>query len=585
MNIFKLFRDVFLVLNHKEKLYFSGMILLFLLLGIVELLGVSSIAPFVSIVISEGQIPEDNFYFELIKDIFNNPDNKEIIVITGVITLIAITSSNLFRALSLYLSNRFEWDLQFSSTNLVLSKVLNLDYQDLLETNSAVFSRDIINETLNFTNGLINPLLKFLSSLSICIFIASFLVYFNPIVAFGSFIIFICIYGLIMYIVQPIAYKQGVIRQEAEKYRFKLVNEALSSFKLFYTTDIKKLFLQEYKMHTKKFANSQEKGVLVRVMPRQLLEIIIYSLIIGSIILLISQEYEIAEILSVAALFTFAAVRLLPASSGLYQSFSAMTYYSKVIEGLSKYFLDTESLTRNNSNLSRSFFKSDDMDILIKVENLSFNYKKPRKTIIKNFNFGFQNNMLYAVAGKTGSGKSTFIEILLGMIIPDNGFIKFNEYLSDYKNFFAYVPQNTFLFDASIAQNIALTFNSSEVDEEKLKNAIKLSCLEDLVEQLPDGTDSMTGQDGANLSGGQAQRIGIARALYSGAKILILDESTSNLDQDTERKLLHNLKNDGNINCIIMIAHRSEAIKIADKVLLLNDGLLNDLGRQEKFEI
>ena len=574
-----------MILDSKGRFNFCGMVGLFLILGIVELLGVSSIAPFVTVLVSEGNIPEENFYFELIKRNFNNPSNNEIIIISGLITLAVITSSNLFRALGLYLSNKFEWNLQYSTTNHVLKHVLDLDYEKLSETNSAEFSRDIINETLNFTNGLINPLLKFISSLSVCLFIAGFLIYFNPLVAIGSFFLFIIIYGLIMYVVQPIAVRQGEIRRDAEKYRFKLVNEALSSFRLFYTTDIKGLYVQEYDKYTRRFASSHEKGVLLRVMPRQFLEIMIYTLIIGAIVMLISQGFQTVDILSVAALFTFAAVRLLPASSGLYQSYSSMTYYSKVIEGLRVYYSNNRINEKLSKEHQKIFFKPSSEEDLLSVEGLSFAYKNPKNKIIKDMSYIFQNNTLYAIAGKTGSGKSTLIEILLGMIQPDKGSILINEVYRNQNNFFGYVPQRTFLFDASICQNIALSLDETEIDFTKMQQVINCCCLSDLIDQLPDGIFSKTGQDGASLSGGQAQRIGIARALYSGAKILILDESTSNLDQDTEKQLLKNLSEFKEINSIIMIAHRLEALKTADKVLYLADETLTELENLDKLNV
>jgi ABC-type bacteriocin/lantibiotic exporter with double-glycine peptidase domain len=248
------------------------------------------------------------------------------------------------------------------------------------------------------------------------------------------------------------------------------------------------------------------------------------------------------------------------------------------------YALNREIL-KNSS--SRDLISSDEATSLpgsfdIKIDNLSFAYPNSSKIALSNVSLSIQNGEFVGIVGASGSGKSTLADLLLG-VIPCNGLIKIggfqpSEFVRYFPGFLGYVPQETFLMRGSIAENVALGFQLSEIDENRVLACLDEVGLSSLISDLAAGVRSVVGEDGDLFSGGQRQRIGIARALYFKPRLLVFDESTSALDVESERAisaLINRLK--GEVT-VIMIAHRLNSILNADKILLLEDGKIMSEG-------
>jgi ABC-type bacteriocin/lantibiotic exporter with double-glycine peptidase domain len=236
---------------------------------------------------------------------------------------------------------------------------------------------------------------------------------------------------------------------------------------------------------------------------------------------------------------------------------------------------DHYTLTNNNQCLINNF-----KDNII-LNNISFAYQENNeKLIFKNLNLKIEKKKIIGIFGHSGSGKSTFVDILSGLLVPTSGSI-----LIDGKNIgkndkllrsiFAYVPQTVYILDDTIKNNIVFGQNYNEIDIKRLNNAIQLSQLEYFVEKLANGIDTIVGERGAAISGGQIQRIGIARALYHKAEVLIFDESTNALDSNTENKIMEEIKQLKKIKTIIIVSHNIKILEICDEIYELKDKTLN----------
>lgn len=209
----------------------------------------------------------------------------------------------------------------------------------------------------------------------------------------------------------------------------------------------------------------------------------------------------------------------------------------------------------------------------ISFENLSFSYDGEK--ILDRANCNIEKNSLVCITGVSGTGKSTLMKIMLGILTPDGGnaLIKCEDkdYVIDasLRHLFSYVPQGNMILSGTVRDNIS--FMSSEIDEEKIIRVSKLACIYNVIKELPFGFDTILGEGGLGLSEGQIQRLAIARALYTEAPILLLDEATSALDEDTERKLLENIRSIDGFTCII-ISHKDAALKISDRIIKISDG-------------
>ena len=230
-----------------------------------------------------------------------------------------------------------------------------------------------------------------------------------------------------------------------------------------------------------------------------------------------------------------------------------------------------------SSNLKKSLNKFE----RFYLNDVSFTYGIKQKTL-KNISTSIKNSEKVAITGPSGSGKSTMIHIIAGLIDPQQGNIKVDEKFIDqsnkheWQNLIGFVPQNIFLSERTILENIAYGINKEEINVQRVKDICTIVKLDELIKSFPNGLDTLIGERGAKISGGQQQRMGIARAIYKNPKILIFDEATNALDVKTESEILNSIKNLNKNITIIMITHRLEIIKEFDKIIFLENGLLVD---------
>ena len=213
----------------------------------------------------------------------------------------------------------------------------------------------------------------------------------------------------------------------------------------------------------------------------------------------------------------------------------------------------------------------------IELRDLNFDYNK-KKEVLNNFNFKIQKGEIVGIIGKSGSGKTTFVNLLIGLLKIKNGNYLFNNKIihnlnSQQNNLFGYIPQKINLLDDSIKHNITLEFEN--INSERLKTSIKKAGLDNLISSLDDKENTIVGEKGSSLSGGQAQRIAIARALYNNPEIIVLDEATNSLDKGLEKNILDMLKDLK--KTLIIISHDPNTLAICDKIYRLNDKMLTQI--------
>ena len=195
----------------------------------------------------------------------------------------------------------------------------------------------------------------------------------------------------------------------------------------------------------------------------------------------------------------------------------------------------------------------------------------------KNISLSIKNGESVGLIGASGAGKTTLVDILLGLLQPQEGDILFNnrslnETLALWRAQVAYLPQEIFLIDNTLLSNVALGVLDDSIDREKVMNALKKACLEELVDNLPKGIDTMIGERGVRLSGGQKQRVALARAFYHGRNVLVLDEATSSLDHETEKEIIEEIRYFKGEKTMIIIAHRLTTVQHCDRIYVLENG-------------
>ena len=298
-----------------------------------------------------------------------------------------------------------------------------------------------------------------------------------------------------------------------------------------------------------------------------------------TILYLISQKGDFSNVIPILALYTLAAYRLMPAFQQIFGAISQLRYVGALN------YLHGE-IYNNQSNYIKSEFKKFHLKDEINLKNICFNYPNSSKTILDNISLKISALSTVAFIGSTGSGKSTLIDIIVGLLKPQKGTLEIDGKVIDgnndiaLKNIAGYVPQHIFLSDDTIASNIAFGINPENIDYDKIQQVAKIANIHDFVmNDLPLKYQTNVGERGIKLSGGQRQRVGIARALYNSPQVLVLDEATSALDNITEKMVMDSINKLKNKITIILIAHRLTTVKNCDNIFLLESGKIKKQGK------
>ena len=314
---------------------------------------------------------------------------------------------------------------------------------------------------------------------------------------------------------------------------------------------------------------------MISSLPRFFLELISIIGISGFAFYLIKVDNT--NLFSTLGVFIAATFRIIPSINKIITSLQNLKYQDSSLDLLVNESKKLGKENRQNKNYSLTKF-----DRTIKLKNINFKYSKKGISILKNIYLKINKGEMIGIVGGSGSGKTTLIDIILGLHKPDSGEIIIDDLvIKDYKiknliKGIGYVPQNIFLIDDTIKNNIALGIPPDKINDEYLFSAIKNAQLDNFINDLPSGVETKVGEKGIQISGGQIQRIGIARALYNQPEILILDEATSALDNKTERNFIDSIEILKKKQTIIMIAHRMTSLKNCDKIFELDSGVLTE---------
>ena len=419
-------------------------------------------------------------------------------------------------------------------------------------------------------------MLFFFSELILILVLIIFLLFLYPKISLVAFFILITIGLIVQRLTKKYNYRLGVIRQ---KYSALINKQIIQSFRI---TKLLKIMGKEKKF-TDVFdelvtyeTRSKHIQLFIERLPRIWIEFVFLSIIIISVIFFIKMGNEYGELFILLITFSLVGFRLLPSLNKLLLCIQNIRYSSVAVDILVE---EAEKLSRNSLKNFDNYKTLKIDDYKIELKDISFKYENSKNFLFKDLNMLIEKNSSIAIIGKSGVGKSTLVDIIIGVLEPIKGKIFIGkEDIKTIKNSWikniGYVPQDTYILDESLKNNIALGDENNEIDEIKIREIITLLELEDLVNRSSLGLDVILGDNGAKLSGGQKQRIGIARALYLNPKILILDESTSSLDLDTEKKILSIIQKLKNKMTIIIISHRDTVINFCENVVKLN--LMNE---------
>ena len=566
--------SLFSVLQKKNKIKLFYVQLLLLISALFEVASIFIIAPFMGLV--AGNVDPDTSTFILyVKKFLNINEINDLIFATGFITLFVFAISALVSIsttfILTYFGNRIGAEISTSLYNLYLSK----PYLFHLNKNSSDLTSKISFDAERTTSIFLRVLATNSGIIKSASIVTALLIY-NYKVALILGITFISTYIIIYLILQSKFEKIGYILTEQKSKIYKLLSEGFGSIKDIIILSRKNFFVDDFEKSQNLVANKSAFITTMSLTPRQVIETVALATII-SLILYFSKtsDENISTILTTLAVFGLGSYKLLPCFQDIYFNVSSIRSSIPAYNSIKDYLYESKQLQEIKFIDENIKFQKNDELIF---ENVNFFYTDTSKASLKKINTRIKANTSIGIVGQTGAGKTTFGNLILGLIKPSSGSIKLNNRLiktdDDIKNWqknISFVPQNLFLLETTIKNNIAFTYDEKLIDEKKLQKSCEQAQLLDFINSLEDKYNTKVGEKGMKLSGGQQQRIGIARAIYNDTNILFFDEATSALDGLTEEKVISSLR-ENNDKTIFIISHNFSTIKNCDKIIYFENG-------------
>ena len=571
----KIIKKLFSILTFGEKKRLVFLMLMTLVMALFNMIGVVSIVPFITVLTNSGLI-ETNYLLSILFEIsfsFGIESKKEFLIFLGIIVFSLLVLSLIVKAVTIYYQLKFVKLCEYTICRRLVENYIHQPYAWFLNRHSADLGKSILSEVQLVINQGLKPLMDLITYTIVSITLLILLIFVDPIIALVVGSTLGLIYGLIYKFTKLFIQKIGKERLEANQLRFVTVNEIFASIKEIKLRMMEKNYIDRFSIPAKIYAKHQASSNIISQLPRYGLEALAFGGILLVILYMMVKVGNFYDILPIITLYAFAGYRLIPALQNIFIAITQLRFVGPAVHTLHKDLKSLNFLSSNNMIDSFSFKKN------ISLNSVLFKYINSSEPILKNINLDIPVGSTVGIVGTTGSGKTTVVDIITGLLEPNSGKLKVDEHEISKQNLKAwqlqlgYVPQQTSLIDESIAANIS--FGSRNMDQKKIQHSAKIACLHDfIINNLPEKYDTVIGERGVRLSGGQRQRIGIARALYHNPKVLILDEATNALDNSTERdimKAIYNLNEKEKIT-IIIISHRLSTLQNCENIFFLQKG-------------
>jgi len=578
-SVIESYKKLWAILDKRERLNATLLLGLMIAMGVFEVAGIASIMPFIAVV-SDVDIVQRNEWLAWAYQAFGAGDVRHFLWILGATVFALILSSQILKITTYWAIARFTNLRAYTFSSRLLKAYLRRPYGWFLNNHTADLGKSVLSEVQEVVSQSLVPSVQLVANLVLVILLTGLLFVVEPLVAVSVLAALGGAYLLIYLAFNRYLARIGIERVNANRLRFQRAQEVLGGIKDVKIFGLEQEYLKGYNSPARKFAHTRANGQIVGQLPRFLLEAIAFGGIIVVVMVHLDRPTaDAAAIFPLIGLYAMAGYRLLPALQQLYQAFTKLR--------IGKHALDKLHQHLGGNSLSESFALGIDdgrrlhLTRQIVLRDITYTYPEADKVALQDINLSIPALNTIALVGATGSGKTTVVDIILGLLRPQLGSVMVDSELlteSNLRNWqrsLGYVPQTIFLTDDTVAGNIAFGVRAHDIDMAAVERAARLAQLHDfVVDELPEGYRSMVGERGVRLSGGQRQRIGIARALYHDPDILILDEATSALDNLTEKAVMDAVHNLSHKKTIIIIAHRMSTVRECDVLYLLDGGRL-----------
>jgi ATP-binding cassette, subfamily B, bacterial PglK len=567
----KYLEEILYILDDDVK-KIPALVLLFLGVSMLDLAGLGLVGPYIALLFDPQA---SNGVLGILIDTFGLPNDQNLLVNIFGLGLLTIFFLKAISAIWIhYKIIRFSQEMQITLRSFLMHAYQSLPYIEYLRRNSSEFIYCIQNLVGHFSGRIVISGLRTLSDGIVSIAIIILLAFENIqvlallVVILGCFVI---AYDRIFRIKSR---KYGERSNLAATAMLQGVQEGIEGIKDIRILGRETYFYSKVKKEATKYAQLSSKIQVISIAPRYVLELLIFGLVILFVISSRQLGMDMNTLLPTLGMFGIAGLRLLPAASVLSNSLSQLRFGR---DAVSRLYNDLKTLENYELQPLNSLKNISEPFKTLSLDRVSFCYPNAKHSVLKNVSFEINSGESIGLIGPSGSGKTTLVDLLLGLLEISEGKLLYNnrmlkEQMDDWRSQLAYLPQQIFIIDNTLRRNVALGVVDEDIDDERLSTALSQAHLSELVEQLPLGVDTILGERGIRFSGGQLQRVALARAFYHNRNVLVMDEATSSVDNETEKEIIEEIRKLKGSKTVIIIAHRLATVQHCDRIYRIENG-------------
>ena len=573
----KILKKINILMDGKQKREMAGLLLMMVVSAFLETGAVMMVMAVVEMIIKPDTLTQGETYQKIcsILHLSGTVEFSVLAILFLIFLYIAKNSFQFFLQKSLY---RFVYTNQFHTAATLMKNFVKRDYEFYLNAETSVIQRSITADVSNMY-ALILSVLQIASESIVALFLVIALAMQDPVMTVVIAVLLLVTLVVIKNIIKPIMNRTGKENQDYGASMFSWIAQTIQGIKDIKVAGKEQYFINEYCKVGEGYVKAMERFSLFNNTPKLLIETVCIAGLLGYILVLIVSGADVSAMISLFAAFGIAAMRLLPAASRINNQMTSMAFNEPFFFNVSDNLV--EETNEQNTDISYAVVAKEKLPVTraVTLQDITYHYPNSDKLIFDHASVTFPIGKSIGVVGASGAGKTTIIDIVLGLLNLQGGKVLADDVdiQSHYREWLAnvgYIPQMIFLLDADIRRNVAFGIPEEEIDDEKLWYALREAQLDEFIKTLPDGVYTGIGERGIRLSGGQRQRIGIARALYNDPEVLILDEATSALDNDTEAAIMDSINRLHGKKTLLIIAHRLQTIEKCDMVYRVENGAI-----------
>lgn len=575
----KIYKKLMVLLDKKQKQKMVFLIFIMLIGAVLETLGVSLILPVMNVVLEEDAV-EKHVYLQVVCRIFQIDNTRDLMILVMSALVFVFALKNIFLFFQQKVQLRFVYTNQFATSRRMMINFMERPYEYYLNADTAVIQRNITSDVNNMY-GLILSLLQLISECIVFVCLAAVSLVADVWMSITVTVLLVVVLLVIKCILKPIMKKAGEENQDYYSGLYKWIDQSVMGIKEIKIANKESYFINEYAKCGAGYVNAVQRYNLYNATPRLLIETVAIAGMVLYMMIQLINGTRVVDIMPQITLLAMVAMRLIPCANRINNHLTSISYFEPFFMGVSDN-LQTEIRDENIDYDAKTYQKKvavQKLDIKEKIELKNITYKYPNTDvfIFQQADMEIPIGTSVGIVGTSGSGKTTVVDILLGLLQLQSGEIladgvEVREHYEEWLKNIGYIPQTIFMIDSTIRKNVAFGYADEDIDDDKVWQALKEAQLDEFVRGLPEGLDTSIGERGIRISGGQRQRIGIARALFEDPEVLVLDEATSALDNDTEAAIMESINRLHGRKTLIIIAHRLQTIEKCDMVYRIEGG-------------